>query len=236
MSDSSGRDIAVVLAEFARTMAEEPTPQHILERLGDYCTEMLPVHGVGILLRTSKGGIEVGTANSELGRVVEELEVELGEGPCTECVETGEQIAVPDIALAASRYPRFTPRALQAGVRAIHALPMTVRAEQIGAMDMVATEPVDLSAQQLATAQLLADVSISFVANSRAFREKTELAAQLQHALDSRITIEQAKGILSERHDLTVTDAFERMRQHARGNQRKLHDVASEIVRGDLDL
>lgn len=227
------REIGDILAEFSQTMVEQKGPRDILERLGNYVTELLPVHGVGVLLKADSG-IEVATANTKQGQIVEELEQELGEGPCRECLDTGEQIAVPDLAAAADRYPRFVPRALEAGIRSIHALPMTVRTEQLGSLDVIATEVLDLTAAQLATAQLLADVTVSYLANSRAFQASTQLSSQLQFALDSRVVIEQAKGILSERHGLTVSDAFDRLRRHARTNGLKLHAVAEAVVRGEL--
>lgn len=233
---ADGRGIGEVLAEFAQVMATEQTPQQILERMGDYCTELLPVHGVGVLLRSAGGGQEVATANTDAGLIVETLEAELGEGPCSDALDTGEQLAVPDLAQAAERWPRFVPRAIEAGVKAIHALPMTVRAETIGSMDVIAMEPLDLTAAQLATAQMLADVTISYIANSRSFAERSQLASQLQFALDSRILIEQAKGILSERKNITVSEAFELLRRHARNNHLKLHGVAEQVVRGDLQL
>ena len=229
-------DIGAVLAEFARSMVEQPTVHDVLERLGNYCTQLLPVHGVGVLLRDGKGGIEVATANTEAGQIVEALEAELGEGPCTDALATGEQVLAPDLTQHVDRYPRFVPRALDAGVRSIHALPMTLRTEPVGSVDVIATEPVDLTYAQLATAQLLADVTISYVANARAFEQSTRLAEQLQQALDSRIVIEQAKGILSERHKTSISEAFESLRRHARTNGLKLHAVSGAVVRGDLDL
>ena len=235
--DTEPRDLGIVLADFAKILTEEHGPEQVLHRLGDYVTELLPVHGVGILLLSAKGGgIEVATANTEAGRAVEQLEAELAEGPCTEAMETGQQVLAPDLAAVADRYPRFVPQALEAGIRSIHALPMSVRGEHIGSMDVVATEELHLDAGQLGVAQILADVAITYLSNSRALQEKTALADQLQHALGSRILIEQAKGILAERHNLTVTAAFDRMRQHARSNQRKLHEVAGEVVQGELDV
>ena len=230
------RGIGEILAEWAQTMTDYQTVDQILERLGDYCTELLPVHGVGILLRDENGDLAVATANTETGQVVEALEAELREGPCTEGMITGSQIACPDLAQVADRYPRFVPRALEAGVQSIHAVPMTIRVEQVGSLNVIAKEVLALDAAQLATAQLLADVTMSYLGNSRAFSAKSKLADQLQAALDSRVVIEQAKGKLSERRGTDVSTAFEVMRRYARSNGLKLHDVAGAIVRGDLDL
>lgn len=232
----AARDLGTVLAEFATLMVDDSSTNAVLERLGQYCTELLPVHGVGVLLRSPKGGMEVATANTEAGRIVEALEAELQEGPCSEALETGEQVLVPDLAATVDRYPAFTPKALEAGVRSIHGLPLTMRAETIGAMDLIALEPFDLDANQLATAQVLADVTVSYLTNGRLLAEKSALAEQLQQALDSRVLIEQAKGVIAERHKLAVNDAFDSIRRYARSNQLKLRDVAAAIIRGDLDI
>jgi GAF domain-containing protein len=106
------RDIGAILAEFASQMAEQRSPEEILEQLTDYCTELLPVHGAGILLREGDD-LRVGTANTEAGRVVEGLEADLGEGPCTDALRSGEQVVVPDprprwTATRASRPRRWT--------------------------------------------------------------------------------------------------------------------------------
>jgi GAF domain-containing protein len=233
---ASSRGIGAVLAEFAQEMANERSPADILNRLADYCTELLPVQGVGMLLKSAGGQIEFGTANTEVGKTVEQLEADLREGPCTDCLVSGTYLAVPDLEHAKEQYPRFAPRALEAGVRAIHALPMTARTEVIGSVDIIAADVLDLTAEQIATAQLLVDVAVSYVSNTRAFEDKSRLASQLQFALDSRIMIEQAKGILSERRKITVTEAFELLRGYARSNHLKLHDAAGAIVRGQLDL
>jgi hypothetical protein len=235
-TSGSSRDLGAVLAEFASVMADQRTVEEILNRSGDYITELLPVHGVGVLMRDPAGKLlTFATANTAVGKVVEELEVELEEGPCTDALRTGEQVLAPDLASLEEVYPRFVPRALAEGVRSIHALPMAARSEQIGSMDVIALEPLDLDPAQLRTAQMLADVTVAYLVNSQTLARTSQLAAQLQGALDSRVVIEQAKGILAERHAITLSAAFERLRSHARGAGRKVHDVAAEITSGSLD-
>lgn len=235
-NEGATRTIGDILAEWAVSMGEVQTPEQILERLGNYCTELLPVHGVGVLLRNEKGELEVATSNTEVGQVVEQLEADLREGPCTTSLATGEQLVHPDLAEFAQQYPRFVPLALQAGVRSIHAIPMTSRGETVGSLNVIALEVLDLDGTQIATAQLLADVTMSYLGNSRMFQSQSRLASQLQAALDSRVIIEQAKGKLSERHGITVSESFENMRRYARNKGLKLHDVAGAIVRGDLEF
>lgn len=230
------RQLADVLSEFALIVADGGTVSEILHCLGEYCTELLPVHGAGVLLANADAQLRFATASDELGRHVEQLEEQLGEGPCTDSYRRGEQVNVPDLRHTTSQYRRFAPAALQVGIRGIHALPMSLRGQRLGVLDLVSREPLNLSGSQLSIAQLLADVSMAYVVNSRAYQESSRLADQLQRALDSRVVIEQAKGILAERLDTTVTDAFELLRRHSRRHGRKLHDVAHEVIDGTLRL
>lgn len=228
------RTLAEVLVDFARLMGETPEAESILTALADHCTELLSVDGAGVLL-VEEGRLVVATTNSELGRVVEEAEAELAEGPCTESASTGEQISVPDLEAARDLYPRFAERVLPAGVGGVHALPMFHRSGWIGALNVVTSEPGELDTGQVNTAQLLVEVAISYLANSRAFAEASRTAEQLQGALDSRVVIEQAKGTLAERHGIGLSEAFERLRHHSRTHRVKLREVAAQVVRGELD-
>lgn len=234
MAPQDARPVEAVLAEFAQIVGREHDANDILRAVGDYCTELLPVHGIGVLLE-SDGQLTVATANTEAGEAVEALEVELGEGPCTRALASGEQVLCPDLGQAVDEYPRFAPAALDLGVHAIHALPMSNRTTVIGALDVISREPRELTGAQLATAQLLADVTIAYLANSQTHEERSRLADQLQHALDSRVVIEQAKGRLSERHGVPASEAFERLRRHARANRRPVREVAQAVLDGTLD-
>jgi transcriptional regulator with GAF, ATPase, and Fis domain len=230
------RELGEVLAEFAAAMADQPTVEDILCRLGDYCSELLPTDAVGVLLRDMDGGLRVATANDDLGWAVERLEVDLAEGPCTDSLRSGEQILAPDLAAHDERYPTFVPAALEAGARSIHALPMTARMEPVGALDLIARDPVALTANHLTTAQVLADVAIAYLVNTRIYEEKSRLAEQLQEALDSRVLIEQVKGVLAERHGIPLNDAFTRVRTYARQRGLKLRVVAEQVLRQELDV
>lgn len=237
MSGSTqGQTLAEILRDFATLLSDDHDTGDILDALGQYCVQLLPVDSVGVLLRDEAGDLQVATASDETARKVEELEAALREGPCTTSMTSGEQVLEPDLEQAAERYPRFVPAALAIGVRSIHGLPLTVRLEQIGALNLISGAPVALGAAQLADAQLLADVAVSYLANRRVIEASTQLTRQLQHALDSRVVIEQAKGKLSERLGIGVTDAFEVMRRHARSRGRKLRDVANDFLAGDVDI
>jgi GAF domain-containing protein len=232
MADDQDADqdyVARALVGFAAGLAENRTVEAVLQALGDYCTELLPVDSVGVLL-VEDGDVTVATTNTPEGDAVEGLEVELGEGPCIDSIRTGHAVAVPDLAQAADRFPAFVPRALEAGIRSIHAVPMAGRGEVVGSLDVMAREATELSKTELATAQMLADVAVSYIFTVRMHEESTKLAAQLQEALDNRVVIEQAKGILFERHGGTMADAFDRLRSYARSHNQNVRQVAEQVV------
>ena len=204
--------------------------------LGEYCTRLLEVDGVGVLL-LEEGDLKVATTHGALGAVAEHLEAELAEGPCTDAIRTPGHVAAPDLAADAHRWPKFAPRALSAGIRGIYGLPIGGRADlPIGALNVVMGEQRKLAEQDLDIADMLADVAVSYMISVRANEQANELASQLQLALDSRVLIEQAKGMLAGRHGYALADAFERMRGHARRSQERLHHVARQVCEGELDL
>jgi GAF domain-containing protein len=188
------------------------------------------------VLLAEDGDLTVATTNSEVGEATERLEVELAEGPCIEALRSGAVVIVPDLRASRERYPRFVPRALEAGVGSIHGLPLSGRGEMVGVLDIVHTEPLDLPAADIATVQMLSDVAVSYILSVRMQEESSRLASQLQRALDTRVVIEQAKGVLAERHGEPLTAAFERLRRHARSNHLTVRDVAARVLAGDLKI
>lgn len=228
-------DVAGALVDFARGLGGHDSVEAVLGALSDRCVELLPADGVGVLL-LEDSDLTVSTSNSEVGAKVEHLEVVVGDGPCVECVRTGRRILVPDLEAAADRYPEFVPKALDAGARAIHALPLTGRGELVGALDIINCERTTLTPTQLGTAQMLADVAVSYIYAVRLHERSSRLAEQLQSALDSRVVIEQAKGVLAERHGDDMQAAFERLRRHARSSNLTVRSVAQQTVDGSLRL
>jgi transcriptional regulator with GAF, ATPase, and Fis domain len=235
MTTQQDDQIADALVAFIQELTEQRTVQAVLECMADHCREMLPADGVGVLLLQEQQ-LTVATTNSEVGDAVESLEVELEEGPCVECVKVGHPVFVPDLAAAADRYPRFVPRALEAGAGAIHALPMTGHGELVGSLNIVNLVPTQLSETSLRAARMLSDVAVSYIFAVRLHEETSELADQLQNALDTRVLIEQAKGMLSERHGESLDDAFDRLRRHARSRSTPVREIARDIVAGDLQI
>jgi len=231
----SDREPSAVLVSFARELGGCQTADDVLQHLGDRSLELLGVAGVGVLL-VDDGELTVATTNSELGEAAERLEVETGEGPCVDALRAGAVVTVPDLAEVAHRYPTFAPKALAAGVHSVHGLPLSGRGEMVGVLNVVHSEPLDLPAGDLAMAQMLADVAVSYIISVRMHEQSSRLASQLQRALDTRVVIEQAKGMLAERHGEPLTTAFDRLRQRARSTNMTVRDVAAGVVSGELSL
>jgi GAF domain-containing protein len=157
------------------------------------------------------------------------------QGPCLDSFKSGEPVHAEDLALE-DRWPLFTAEAAEAGFRSVHSLPLRFRSEVIGALNLFRTKPGPLAAPDLAGAQAMADIATISILQERALREAKVLAEQLQRALNSRVIIEQAKGVLAERTQVNLDDAFNMLRSYARNNNRRLHDVATAVVSSLLSI
>jgi hypothetical protein len=173
----------------------------LLARLSSDCVALLPVDAAGLLLSDQRGALQVVSSSTEQAHLMELFQVQTQEGPCLDCFRSSQQISAPDLGRD-GRWPRFTQRAQQAGYRAVHALPLRLRFETIGALNLFGIHPGVLSPEDLRIGQALADVATIGILQERAIRRRDILAEQLQAALNSRVIIEQAKGILAERGQL----------------------------------
>jgi hypothetical protein len=144
---------------------------------------------------------------------------------------SGEPVSVANLPVA-GRWPRFTAAAAEVGFAAVHALPMRLRSEVIGALNFFDTSPGALDQGKLRIGQALADVATIGLLQQRALHRSGVVTEQLQSALNSRVLIEQAKGILAERLHLDVADAFALLRGGARNHNRRLSDLARAIIEG----
>lgn len=225
-------DTFVMLAD---TLVDDYDVLALLDELVSACVNLLGVTAAGLLIDDQKGNLVVVASSSEESHLLEIIQLQHDEGPCLDCVRTGAPVTSDDLARDVARWPRFAPAALAAGFREVTAVPLRLRTQTIGALNMFhdaerSTHPVD---QRLA--QALADVATIGVLQRRSTHRSTMLAEQLQHALNSRVVIEQAKGVLAERNSMGMDAAFAAIRQHARSHNIKLTDVALAVVRGDLD-
>jgi GAF domain-containing protein len=223
--------LADVLVEIADTLVDDFDVIDFLHILTERCVSLLGVSAAGLLLTDGQDTLQMVAASSERTRVLELFQLQAAEGPCVDCFHTGEPVSVADLSTA-GRWPRFTEAAAAAGFAAVHAMPMRLRTEVIGALNLFDTSPGPLDSGKLSIGRALADVATIGLLQERAIRRRDVLTAQLQTALNSRIVIEQAKGVLAERLQLPMHEAFTLLRSTSRNTNRRLSDLAQAIVEG----
>lgn len=218
------------LTDFAHVLVRGYTVGDVLDRLTMRVLDVLAVDGSGVTLYQGGRGQFV-TASDDLTERIEMEQDRLQEGPCFDAMEHRRMRPVPDLA-EVTEWPGYRPFTLKQGMRSVIGVPMGVRDEIVGALNVYAADPRDWSADDLAAAQLMADMASSYIVNAQELVGAKTLARQLQHALDSRVVIEQAKGMLAQRMKISTNEAFRRLREYSRSHQLKIHDVASTIVEG----
>jgi len=232
---SEERRLAKVFVELADTLVAEFDVVEFLQLLVERCVELLDVDAAGLLLADHRGTLQAITSSIESVHSLELFELQHDQGPCLDSFSTGQPIINVDLSRTGQQWPVFAAAALESGFRMCHAIPMRLRAQVIGALNLFHAGAQQLSPQDADIAQAMADIATIGLLNERAVRERAVLATQLQGALDSRIVIEQAKGVMAERAGISVLDAFQLMRQHARSTSRPLLGVAMALIDGSLD-
>lgn len=233
--ENRAASLAEAFVVLADTLVDDYDVIELLHRLATYCVRLLSVDAAGLLLSDQRGNLRVVSSSTEQVRLVELFQVEADEGPCLECFRTGKPVAVPDLRAAVARWPRFAVRADEEGFRSVHALPLRLRTEVVGALNLFRTDPGLLPPGDVRIGQALADVATISILQERAVHRRDVLAEQLQAALNSRVIIEQAKGVLAERGDIDMGAAFAALRDYARRNNRLLSDVARAVVDRTVD-
>lgn len=221
----------------ADTLVDDYDIIDLLDQLVGHCVSLLAADAAGLLLGDARQRLRVVAASSEDAQTMELLQLQAEEGPCLQCYRDVAQVRVPDLSLVSDRWPRFVSAVARRGAFAsVHAIPLRLRGEAIGAMNLFHRTPGPLPEPDLALAQGLADVATIGILSERAIRRGEVPNDQLQTALNSRVVIEQAKGILSQRMAVSMDIAFELLRRLAGSNNRRLSDVARDTVEGRLDL
>jgi len=223
--------LADVFVEMADTLVDDFDVIDFLHVLTERCVQLLGISAAGLLLTDGHDTLQLVAASSERTRLLELFQLQTDQGPCVDCFRTGQPVSVDDLP-AAGRWPRFTAAATEVGFAAVHALPMRLRSEVIGALNFFDTSTGALDEGKIRIGQALADVATIGLLQQRAIHRSGVLTEQLQTALSSRILIEQAKGILAERLQLDVAEAFAVLRSDARNHNRRLSDLAQAIVGG----
>jgi len=202
--------------------------------LVERCSELLESTEVALALADARGQLRALASTTERMRVLELIEIQSDEGPCRDCFRSGEPVVNQRVDLADDRWPRFATQVRAAGFQMVHALPLRLRDDTIGAMNIFDTQRRDLTSQEVNLAQALADAATIAILQERTVRQGAQLAHQLQAALNSRIVIEQAKGVVAERLHLGMDEAFALIRTYARNRRVRLSEIAGLVVAGQL--
>lgn len=205
-----------------------------MQTLAERGVELLDVSAAGIMLADSDGNLRHAACSSEQMRLVEFFELQVEEGPCFDAFREGRSILCASPEDAMVRWPRFAPHAQDAGYASVSAVPMRLRSQVIGALNLFSTEARALNEEDLDVAQAMADIATIGILHERVVRDSRDFSAQLEFALDSRIAIEQAKGIVAEHNQINVDKAFELIRRFTRDQNRLLSDTARQIIDGKL--
>jgi GAF domain-containing protein len=222
--------------ELVDSLVEDYDVVEFLQGLAARCVELLDVSEAGIMLVDPAGKLRYVASSSERMRVVELLELQLEEGPCFDAYRLHEPVVSHSQEDAAARWPTFAGHVLDAGFASVAAVPMRLRSQVIGALNLFSVEDGEIASDDLRLGQAMADVATIGILHHRAIRDAHALVGQLEGALDSRVVIEQAKGVLAARGGIGIDDAFQRIRGFARQRNRLLSDVARDIVSGSLDI
>lgn len=222
--------LAQVFVELADTLVAPFDVIDFLHTLTERCVELLDVDAAGLMLADQRGNLRVIASSVESARLMEVFELQHSEGPCLDCFRGNRQVVNLDGDQMLARWPAFAAEALALGFNSAHALPLRLRDDVIGAVNLFSETSRRLSDDDLAVGQAMADIATIGILQERAGRQKEILAEQLQVALNSRILVEQAKGVLAERSRITPAEAFVVMRTYARRQSRPLTSVAAAVV------
>lgn len=225
--------MAQTMVQLADTLVSDFDLVEVLTGLAHRCVEALGVSAAGVMIASPAGELQAIASSSETMRVLELFELQSHEGPCLDCYATGTAVSYQSLD-AAEQWPRFAPKAIEAGFSAVQALPMRLRETTIGALNLFHLERGAMRDVDLVIAQAFADIATIAILQHRTATEKQELNNQLNNALTTRIVIEQAKGMLAVRGSVDMEHAFNSLRNYARTNNLKLAQVCVDLVNGRL--
>ncbi len=227
--------MAAALVELADTLVVDFDIVDFLHRLAVRCVELLDVQAAGVMVSDQRGHLRVMASSSERAHMLELFEIESDEGPCVDCFGTGRPVSDVDLRTGDPRWVDFGRLAGDAGFSAVHALPMRLRDDVIGVLNLFSVRTGSLKADDAFVGQALANVTTIGLLQQRAIHHREVVTEQLQHALNSRVIIEQAKGVLFERLGVDMHTAFAAIRGYARRTNRRLSDVARDVIDDRLD-
>ena len=223
--------LAQTFVDLAESLVEDFDVFDVLDLLVDRTTDVLGVAAAGLLFADGHDHLQVAASSSESARILDLYQLQNEEGPCLECYRTGQPVSA-DLSEATDRWPSFSAAATREGFLGVLALPLRLRERVIGALNMFgAGERVVSDPMTVGVGQAMADAATIAIQQGKLGQQRDLLNEQLQTALSSRVTIEQAKGVLAASLDSDMGEAFELIRQRSRDERRRLVEVAEEVVR-----
>lgn len=222
--------LAQAFVGLADTLVDDYDAVELAQQLVDNSMVLLPIAAAGILIGDIHGELHVLASSSEQTRLLELLQIEADLGPCLLAYRTGAQVVVEDLRVDPQRWPDFAERAAQYNYRSVVALPLRLRQERVGALNLFGKEVGSLGQGDIQVGQALADVATIGILHQRILTQSDLINQQLQSALNTRVIIEQAKGVLAERGSVDMDQAFTMLRNHARMTRQRLADVARAVV------
>lgn len=238
MADEFGYDkishraqAADAFVELVDSLVQDFDVIDMLTVLTTRCVELLGATAAGILLADSDGTLRVIGASNEQAQVLELMQLQNDEGPCLDCYRTGRVVSNSDL-LAASPWPDFAAVSVAAGYFSVCAIPMQLRDFTMGCLNLFMPASVALPDDDVALARALAHVASIAIAQDEMTRKSAVRETDLQHALHSRIVIEQAKGMIAAQSRVDMDTAFNGLRSYARRNNQLLTEVATEVIAG----
>ena len=231
MTTVSAERLSQIFVEVADTLVDDFDLLDFLHMIAVRTAGLVGASAVGILLADHHGELRFMAASDERARTLEILQVQTNEGPCLDAFRTAAPVINADLRAAATRWPEFSANALAAGYRSVHAFPLRVRSEVIGALNVFGSQVGgNFDEADVQIVQALADVATIGLLQERAVRRGEVLTEQLQAALNSRIVIEQAKGVIAQAYGLSIDEAFTALRGYARRHNRKLTGLARDLL------
>jgi len=208
----------------------------LLDDLTEECAQLLDVAAAGLLLADTAGVLHVVAASSEETRSLELFQLQRDEGPCLECYRTGLAVSIADLGGYVERWPQFVPAARVRGFVSVHAVPMRIQDRVLGALGLFGSAVGSLNDHDLRLGQALAHVASVALITGNASADQAHVNQQLQVALDSRVYIEQAKGVIAEYCNVNMDEAFDLLRQYSRNHNLKLTEVSQALATRTLSL
>jgi GAF domain-containing protein len=230
------QSVSRAFVALADTLVDDYDVIDLLDQLVSHSVTLLAADAAGIVLSDAHHQLRVVDSSSDDAELMELLQLDTDQGPCVDCYRSAVPVSVHDLTDIAARWPEFAAAVAQAGAfRSVHALPLRLRGEAIGALNLFHRAPGPLPEADLSLGQALADVATIGILQERAIRRREIVNEQLQSALTSRVIIEQAKGVLAQHHDVTMDAAFDRLRRYSRSRNLRLAEVARRLAARQLD-